>query len=83
MNRIIDITYKLNDDKTLLTIDITDESDNNITRYLKEYDLIKIDEPMLLYNQMLDDFGAEYDDEFASTLDKIVNKIEKEGANND
>lgn len=83
MTRIIDITYKLNDDKTLLTIDITDESDNNITRYLKEYNLIEIDEPMLLYNQMLEDFGAEYDDDLASTLDKIVNKIEKEGANND
>jgi len=83
MNRIIDITYKLNEDKTLLTIDLIDESDNNITRYLKEYNLIEIDEPMILYNQMLDDFGAEYDDELAGTLDRIVNKIEKVGGNND
>ena len=83
MNRTIDITYKLNDDKTMLTIDLIDESNNNITRYLKEYDLIKIDEPTILYNQMLDDFGAEYDDELASTLDRIVNKIEKVGGNND
>lgn len=83
MSRIIDITYKLNDDKTMLTIDLIDESNNNITRYLKEYDLTKIDEPMILYNQMLDDFGAEYDDELADTLDRIVNKIEKVGGNND
>ena len=83
MSRIIDITYKLNDDKTMLTIDLIDESNNNVTRYLKEYDLTKIYEPMILYNQMLDDFGAEYDDELASTLDRIVNKIEKVGGNND
>ena len=83
MNRTIDITYKLNYDGTILTIDLIDESNNNITRYLKDYNLVKIDEPTILYNQMLEDFGAEYDDELSSTLDRIVNKIEKVGGNND
>lgn len=75
MNRKIEINYKLNEEKTLLTIDLIDESKNNITRYLKEYNLIKIDDAMTLYNQMLDDFNAEFDDELADSIDKIVNKI--------
>lgn len=78
MNRRIDMTYELNDDKTLVTINLVDESNNNVTKHIKEYDLMKIDEIGILYNQMLDDFGAEYDDELADTIDRIVNKIEKE-----
>lgn len=83
MNRRIDMTYELNDDKTLVTITLVDESNNNVTKHIKEYDLMKIDEIGMLYNQMLDDFGAEYDDELADTIDRIVNKIEKEGADNE
>lgn len=83
MNRRIDMTYELNDDKTLVTINLVDESNNNVTKHIKEYDLIKIDEIGMLYNQMLDDFGAEYDDELADTIDRIVNKIEKEGADDE
>lgn len=83
MNRRIDMTYELNDDKTLVTIILVDESNNNVTTHIKEYDLTKIDEIGMLYNQMLDDFGAEYDDDLADTIDRIVNKIEKEGADNE
>lgn len=83
MNRKIDITYKLNDNLTLLTIDLIDESNNNITRYVREYDLIQYDEPMILYNQMLDDFNAEYDDELADTINRIVDKIGKESDKNE
>lgn len=83
MNRRIDMNYELNDDKTVVTIILVDESNNNVTKHIKEYDLMKIDEIGMLYNQMLDDFGAEYDDDLADTIDRIVNKIEKEGADNE
>lgn len=83
MNRIIDMTYTLSQDNTLLTIKLIDESDVNITKHIKEYNLIKTDDISLLYNQMLDDFGAEYDYDLADTIDRIVNKIAKEGANNE
>lgn len=83
MNRRIDMTYELNDDKTVVTITLVDENNYNVTKHIKEYDLMKIDETGMLYNQMLDDFGAEYDDELADTIDRIVNKIEKEGADNE
>jgi hypothetical protein len=83
MNRKINMTYKLNEDLTLLTIDLIDESNNNITRYVREYNLIQYDEPMILYNQMLDDFNAEYDNELADTINRIVYKLEKESDKNE
>lgn len=78
MERNMYVNYKLNDDKSLLTVTLMEEGKNWIRKIVKEYDLIKIDEFTMLYNQMLDDFNAEYDDELAEMLDELTRKLEKE-----
>lgn len=81
MNRRIEMTYDYNNDN-LITIYLTDESENNITKQVKEYSIdIYNKKPTLeenqvnFYNQMLNDFDAEYDDDLADIIDKIVKKI--------
>lgn len=78
MYRNIEITYKLNDKKGLLTINYLEENKESFKNIIKEYDLTKYDEQGLLYNQMLDDLDAEYDDELANLLDKLTTKILEE-----
>ena len=73
--RNIDLSYKLSDDKTLLTVNYTEENKKGYKNIIKEYDLINIDDTITLYNTMLDDFDAEYDDDLARLIDKLVNKI--------
>lgn len=75
MYRNIELNYKLNDKKTILTINYLEENKTGYKNIIKDYDLIKIDETSLLYNQILDDLSAEYDDILAELIDKTVNKI--------
>lgn len=79
MNRKIELLFEISDDKETLTVYITDESNNSITRYTNEYMFSEYDTPMGLYNHMLDVYDAEYDDEFANVLEQLANKLEKEG----
>lgn len=76
--RNINLNYKLSDDKTLLTVNYTEENKTGYKNIIKEYDLINIDDAMTLYNTILDDFDAEYDDDLARLIDKLVNKIMKD-----
>lgn len=73
--RNINLNYKLSDDKTLLTVNYTEENKTGYKNIIKEYDIINIDDTITLYNTILDDFDAEYDDELAKLIDKLVNKI--------
>lgn len=76
--RNINLNYKLSDDKTLLTVNYTEENKTGYKNIIKEYDLINIDDKITLYNTMLDDFDAEYDDDLARLIDKLVNKMMKD-----
>ena len=77
MYRKIELNYKLNEDKTLLTINYLEENATGFTNIIKEYNLIKVDEPTDLYNIILDDLDAEYDDELAELINKLLEKITK------
>lgn len=78
MYRNIETSYELNEKKDLLTISFLEENYKGFKNIIKEYDLSQFDNQMLLYNQMLDDFDAEYDDILADLLDKTTTKILKE-----
>lgn len=77
MYRKIELNYKLNEDKTLLTINYLEENATGFTNIIKEYNLIKVDESTDLYNIILDDLDAEYDDELAELINKLLEKIMK------
>lgn len=78
MYRNIELNYKLNETKTILTIEMIDETKVGFKSITKEYDLLQLDEESLIYNKALDDFGAEYDDLLAGLLDRLINKAIKE-----
>ena len=75
MYRNIELNYKINEDKTVLTINYLEENKTGYKNIIKEYDIIKIDDSVTLYNTILDDLDAEFDDELAELIDKLVNKI--------
>lgn len=77
MNRKIELNYKLNKDKTKLIINFIEEKQTGFTSIIKEYGLFKIDESVELYNVILEDLNAEYDNELATLIDKLINKITK------
>lgn len=76
--RNIDLSYKLSDDKTLLTINYVEENKTGYKNIIKEYNLINIDDTITLYNTILDDLNAEYDDDLARLINKLVDKIMKD-----
>lgn len=78
MYRNIELNYEINEDKTVLTINYLEENKTGYKNIIKEYDIIKIDDSVTLYNTILDDLDAEYDDELAELIDKLVNKIIRE-----
>lgn len=78
MYRNIELNYNLNDDKSILVIEMKEETSNSCHAIVKEYDLVKYDEESLLYNQALEDFEAEDDDILADLLNKLIDKILKE-----
>ncbi len=82
MNRKIEMYFKYNKElDTAISIYLVTEYENRVSVQAKEYNLIydkniTLDENRAnFYNQMLVDFKAEYDDELAFVIDKIVNKI--------
>ena len=81
MERKIEMYFEYEDDG-LIIVYLTDESENNITKQVKEYNIDIYNKKLTLeenqvdfYNQMLNDFNAEYDDDLADIIDKIVKKI--------
>ena len=83
MNRNIKVLYKLNNEKDSVSFYITDESARAITRYVKVYSLADFKGVWEIYNKLLDDCNAEYDDELADVLEMITNQLEKEGVFNE
>jgi hypothetical protein len=77
MYRNIELNYKINEAKTILTIEMTEETTNSFRSITREYDLIQLDEQSLVYNKALDDFQAEYDDTLANLLDRLIEKAIK------
>lgn len=78
MKRNIILNYKLNEAKTVLTIELEEETKKAIIKKVIEFDLIQLDEESILYNKALDEFDAEYDDELAPMLDKLIHKATNE-----
>lgn len=78
MYRNIELNYKLNEAKTVLTIEMLEETTNSFKSITREYDLIQLDEQSLVYNKALDDFNAEFDDTLANLLDRLIEKAIKE-----
>lgn len=78
MYRNIELNYKLNEEKTILTIEMLEETANSFKSITREYDLIQLDEQSLVYNKALDDFDAEFDDTLANLLDRLIEKAIKE-----
>ena len=77
------VLYKLNNEKDIVSFYITDESTRAITRYVKVYSLADFKGVWDVYNKLLDDCNAEYDNELAEVLEMITNQLEKEGVFNE
>lgn len=75
MDRELYVNYKINNDKTVLEVSVLEVVNNTLCSKTKSYDVIKCDDKMTLYNYMLDDFDAEYDDTLSLMLDKMLDKI--------
>lgn len=54
---------------------LTDKSKDNISRILKEYNLNDYETNVDLYNTMLDDFDAEYDDDLSDMIEGIAKQL--------
>ena len=54
---------------------LTDKSNDNISRILKEYNLNDYKTNVDLYNTMLDDFDAEYDDDLSDMIEEIAKQL--------
>ena len=78
MNRNIDLSYELNVDSRVATIILNETYYRGIKRHIKEYTLSEYKNSADLYNQMLDDYNAEFDEELASMIDDISVRIWKE-----
>ena len=83
MSRKIKIYYEISVDNKRITIEITDESSNSISKYVGEYTFNSFKDSTDFYNTMLEKYDAEYDNAFADVLDELRNKIAKEGYFND
>ena len=83
MKRKISLLYDINKDKTMITITISDETSNSITRYIDEYMFKDFDNSVDFYNSLLDIYDAEYDDEFSNVLEELENRLVKEGVFNE
>lgn len=79
MKRKISLLYDMNKDKTMITITISDETSNSITRYTDEYMFKDFNNSVDFYNSLLDRYDAEYDEEFSNVLEELENRLVKEG----
>lgn len=73
--RKITITYDFNYDKTTITFTLKEITDEYYSSLERQYDFKEYLNSTLLYNKLLDDFDAEYDDEIAYGLSELVNQI--------
>lgn len=78
MYRKIELSYNLDKKKKILTIYYVEENKQHLKNIVKEYDTSKYDDEMVLYNQVLDDLDAEYDDNLAELIDRLIKKAVKE-----
>lgn len=70
------ITFNLSGDKKELYLIYINYEENSVSSVEKDYDLKKFDY-MSLYNTILDDLNAEFDDILAEMIDYIASKVMK------
>ena len=77
LNRKIEMNYNFNENDKLLTIFMTDTSENSVIKHAIEYDIddFRNENRVNLYNRILVDLDAEYDDELANVIELITEKI--------
>lgn len=73
------ITFNLSRDKKELYLTYINYEENSVSSVEKDYDLKKFDY-MSLYNTILDDLNAEFDDMLAEMIDYTVSKVMKKGS---
>lgn len=77
------LEYNLNDDLTELNVILTSLTVHHLYKKLICYDLILYDERATLYNKILEDFGAEYNNVLAQLFDDMLEQMIKEGEYNE
>lgn len=77
MFRKIEFNYSLSGDKTELYLHYTEETKNYICNINRDYN-VKGKSNGELYNNILIDLDAEYDDDLACTIEKLVDSVFKE-----
>lgn len=73
--RKIAITYDFNYDKTIITFTLKEIRDEYYSSLESQYEFKEYLNSTLLYNKLLNNFDAEYDDEIAWGLNTLVNQI--------
>ena len=73
------IIFNLSGDKKELYLTYINYEENSVSSVEKDYDLKKLDY-MSLYNTILDDLNAEFDDMLAEMIDYTVSKVIKKGS---
>lgn len=73
--RKIEITCDFNHDGTIVTFTLREIEDEYYSSKEQYYDLNKYKTSTDLYNKLLDDFDAEYDDEVAHGFNRLCMQI--------
>lgn len=73
------ITFNLSGDKKELYLTYINYEENSVSSVEKDYDLKKFDY-VSLYNTILDDLNAEFDDMLAEMIEYTVSKVMKKGS---
>ena len=78
MNRKIELEIRRNEENNdEILVVLTDVSKDNVLKIMKEYDLKDYanEKETNLYNQMINDFNVEYDNEIADMIDLLLEQI--------
>lgn len=73
------LCYSVSDDKTELYMKYTEHRVGLIENIEKDYNLKEFDN-MSLYNTIINDLDAEYDNELADMIDEMVDIVIKKGS---
>lgn len=73
------LCYSVSDDKTELHMKYTEHRLGLIANIEKDYNLIEFDN-VSLYNTIIKDLDAEYDNQLADMIDEMVNVVIKKGS---
>jgi hypothetical protein len=66
-------------DKDRIEVKIVDSWGEEVNTTISQYDLSSFNDiRVYFYNQLIDDFDAEFDDDLATTIDKIIEIIIRE-----